>query len=56
MHHAVLIRELRNTNRETLLYKGVENFVSYKIKASLYNGVSLWEKEFGNNSQLKICH
>jgi len=52
MYHAVFIRELRNTDRDTLYYiTGVENFVSYKIKASVYNGVGLWEKEFGNNSQ-----
>jgi hypothetical protein len=44
MYHAVLIKEIRNMDRDTLYYiTGVENFVSYKIKVSVYNGVSLWE-------------
>jgi hypothetical protein len=52
MYHAVLIRKLRNMDRDTLYYiTGVENFVSYKIKTSVNIGVSLWEKEFGNKSQ-----
>jgi len=39
-------------DRETLYYMtDVENFVSYKITASVHNGVSLWGKESGNNSQ-----
>jgi hypothetical protein len=41
MHHAVVITEKRNKDRDTFYYiSGRKNFASYKMKNSVYEGIS----------------